>query len=248
MKRIFTLLFAIQITFILFANDLSCQDLNKTRTEENKLQIFLSKASAGDFIVAESGKLLTVISIRSISPKSVVLEEISAPIKNIKPRPSSWKDWVKNKSPGHSSWSLIEIDLGTGEILKCYSFSRSSHIQITSKESLFATLLQLPLKAVPSDKRRRIGPPPSSGESDFRKLWQPPLVFEGTPVKNSSFHVFETNWPKDGTELEGKEITLYFDQDMRIPLPFWIQAETAHATFHLRTIDSGKNLSSPMRY
>lgn len=209
---------------------------------EFRLKDRVEKAKAGDYVVTEANKMITILSIRSITPTSLILEEISAPLQNLKKRPDSWPEWVKANAPGHSSWSMVEIDLKTGQLLECYSFSRSAWLQLSQKESLFATLLHLPMKKVPADKRRKIGPAPMDGEPDFRKIWNPPLVFEGKKVENGNFEVYETIWPQDGSELSGQDVCLYFDKEKHLPLPFWIQVQTSHATAALRTIDSGKNL------
>ncbi|MES2273968.1 MAG: hypothetical protein V4487_07230 [Chlamydiota bacterium] len=207
----------------------------------------IQKAKSDDYIVTEANKMITVVAIRSSNPNTLILEEISIPAENLKKRPTSWAEWVKNKAPGHTSWSMIEIDLQNGQLLECYSFSRAAWINLTRQESLLSTLLTLKLKPIDTGKRRRIGPPPSSGELDIRKIWNPPLIFEGEKVENGDFDVFEANWPDDGTELSGKIVSLYFDREKRFPLPFWIQVDTTHATAALRTIDSGKNLPSTHR-
>jgi hypothetical protein len=233
MLRLFILSFTLSLT-LLFGSDI----LLKER---------LTRAKSGDYIVAESNKMITVLIVRTLTPKSLILEEITAPAKHLKERPASWPEWVKAKAPGHSSWSMVEIDLGSGEIIECYSFSRASWVQLATSESLFATLIQLPLKSIQSGERRRIGPPPGSGESDFRQIWQPPLVFEGKTFPKAIFDAFETQWPQDNTDLAGKAVTLYFDSEIRFPLPYWIQVETSHAIGHFRAIDSGRNLHSPYR-
>lgn len=207
----------------------------------------LEKAKSGDYIVTEANKMITLLAIRSHTSDALILEEISAPVSNLKQMPASWAEWVKAKAPGHTSWSMIEIDLQSGQVLECYSFSRSAWVQVSQNESIMATLLDLPLKPVASDERKRIGPPPLNGEPDFRKIWNPPLIFERKKVENAHFDVFQTTWPKDGSELSNQQVILYFDQEKRIPLPFWIQVDTAHATAALRTIDSGKNLPAPHR-
>jgi hypothetical protein len=214
---------------------------------EFRLKERLEKAKSGDYIVTEAGKMITVLAIRANTANSVILEEISAPVANLKKMPSSWPEWVKAKAPGHTSWSMIEIDLRSGEVLECYSFSRSAWLQVSQNESLIATLLHLPMKNIDSDRRKKIGPQPMEGEMDIRKVWNPPLVFEGQKVENVHFDVYETTWPKDGTELSNQIVSLYFDREKRFPLPFWVQVETSHATAALRTIDSGKNLPSPYR-
>lgn len=142
---------------------------------------------------------------------------------------------------------MLEIDLESGQVLECFSFSRNAHIQISKKESLLATLLQLPLNQVAPKNRRRIGPPPQDGEADFRKLWNPKLTFEGKTLDHSQCDVFETTWPSDGSELDGRQVTLYFDASNKISFPCWIDVETSHITGHFHVVDSGKNLSSPFR-
>ena len=214
---------------------------------ESLLKERLAKAKGGDYIVAESNKMITLLNVRSITPKTLILEEIAAPLKNLKERPGSWAEWVKNRAPGHSSWSMLEIDLESGQIVECYSFSRGTWVQLSASESLFATLIQTPLKPISQQDRRRIGPPPPPGESDFRQIWQPPLVFEGKKLEKAQFDAYEATWPRDGTELAGKTVTLYFDREIRFPIPLWIAVETAHAIGNFRAIDSGKNLPSPHR-
>src|SRR3989344_4760563 len=196
------------------------------------------QAKNGDYIVTESNQTFTILAIRSMTPRSLILEEITAPLKK---RPSSWSEWVKAKAPGHSSWSMMEIDLQSGEVLECYSFSRSAWVQFAPSENLVASLLQLPLHSVDSKQRRRIGPPPGDGESDVRKIWHPPLVFEGKTLSKVTFDAFEAKWPADGSELAEKVITLYFDRELQFPLPYWIQVDLSHATSHVRAIDSGHN-------
>lgn len=211
------------------------------------LQERLSRASCGDYLVLEGGKMITILSIRSVTPSSIVIEEVSVPSQSMNKRPSSWSEWIRAKAPGHTSWSIIELDRSTGEVLECYSFTRSSWIQISSQDSLLATLILLPLELVPLEKRRKIGPPPSSDELDTRKIWSPPVLFEGKKQEGIKFDVYKTIWPKDKSPLSGNTVILYFDREGKFPLPLWIQMETTHANFALRTIDTGKNFPSPFR-
>ncbi|HSX37867.1 MAG TPA: hypothetical protein VLE95_03455 [Chlamydiales bacterium] len=207
----------------------------------------LSIASNGDYLVMEGGKMITLLSIRSINPTSFVLEEVSAPVENLQTRPSSWHEWIKGKAPGHTSWSMFEIQRSNGEILECYSFTRGAWIQLSTKESLIATLLSLSLTPVSHENRRKIGPPPSQGEMDNRKIWSPPALFEGKKQEGMQFDVYETVWPKDQTPFSGNTVLLYFDKEGRFPFPFWIQVEASHANLALRTIDTGKHCPSPYR-
>lgn len=208
----------------------------------------LEKAHKGDFIVLEAGRTLTLLAIRSITDQTLILEEISAPISALPKKNPSWSEWVKTKAPGHSSWSMMEIDLQSREILECYSFSSSAWLPITKEESLIGTLLQLPLAPTPTEERRRIGPSPLQGEADLRSLWNPPLFVDGKQLEGALFDVFQTIWPQDGTELSGKTVSLYFDIGAHSPLPAWIQVDTPHATASIRAIDSGKGLPAIHRH
>ncbi len=222
------------IGFLLFAAAL----LDAT----SPLQERLEKAKVGDYIVTEGGQMVTLLAIRSNHSGTLILEEISAPLSRLQPMPTSWPEWIRAKAPGHTSWSMTEIDLAHGQVLECFSFSRSAWIQTAQNESLIATLLQLPLKKVSDEARKKIGPAPLSDEPDRRKVWHPPLMHEGKQREGARFDAFEAIWPKDGTELAGQEVLLYFDQGKHFPLPFWVEINTSHATVSLRTIDSGINI------
>ena len=207
----------------------------------------LQQAKSGDYIVLEANNIVTLLAIRSINQKTLILEEISVPSRILQHKPVSWAAWVRGNAPGHTSWSMVEIDLKEQQILECYSFSRSAWIALSRQESLLATLLSLPLTPVQSQERRKIGPPPQEGETDRRAPWNPPLVYNGQKLESVLFDVYKTLWPQDGSELSGKTVSLYFDQASRSPLPYWIQVDTAHASASVRAIDSGKNLTSPFR-
>jgi hypothetical protein len=209
---------------------------------ESSLLERLEKSRSGDYIVFEANKTITLLAIRSKMDPCLILEEISAPSDTLKIRPASWADWVKQHAPGHTSWSMMEINLKDREILECYSFSKSAWIPHAAKDNLLATLLQLPLNPVQTTQRRRIGPPPQEGETDRRGIWSPPLMVDGKAFENALFDVFEAIWPQDGSEMGGKNVSLYFDRQNHSPLPYWIQVDTSHATATVRAIDSGKNL------
>ncbi|MEN9654884.1 MAG: hypothetical protein RL235_996 [Chlamydiota bacterium] len=212
------------------------------------LQKRLAEARTGDYLVIESPKTTTLIAIRSNEADAFVIEEISAPSSQLTPYPTSWPDWVKHRAPGHSSWSMIELNIRSGEIIESYSFSKNGWIVLSQEESLFATLLQLPMQLAPTEARKKIGPPPMGGEADTRQIWQPSLVISGKRIGQPRFDVFTATWPQDGTELSGHTVWLYFDQEERCPFPIWVQFDTTHATITLRGIDSGRGLVSPYRF
>lgn len=200
----------------------------------------LEKAKKGDFIVFEANKTITLLVIRSLSHQSLVLEEISAPSHKVKP--GAWNNWIQAKAPGHTSWSMIEIDLVNQRILECYSFNKNAWLPQSPQDSLLATLFHLPLTPVDQKLRRKVGPAPNEGEVDRRKTWNPPLVVDGKKVEHPSFDVYEAAWPKDNSELSGKNICLYLDRDVQTTLPCWIQVDTGQITASVRAIDSGHRL------
>lgn len=230
------LIFLLTFSFPLLASPLTFKDR-------------LGKAKNGDYFVIEANKMISLIAIRFSGAETILIEEIGVPAQNIASRaePSFWKDWVKKRAPGHTSWAMIELELETGQVVECYSFSRGGWMEISPGESLFATLLQLPLHLVPQEHRRRIGPPPLHGEADLRQVWEPPLIFEGKKQEGAHFEVFETAWPDDGSELAGKTLLLYFDAESRFPLPFWIQVESTAAMAQVRTLNAGHHFVSPHR-
>ncbi|MBX9744649.1 MAG: hypothetical protein K2X08_05500 [Chlamydiales bacterium] len=235
MKRIFLLLI------------ISCQIFGSDKeNDSNYLKKRLEHAQKGDYIVAEAGKMITLIALRSRTESSIIFEEISVPAQHFKEkRPQSWAEWVKNQAPGHSSWSMIEIDLTSNQILECYSFSRASWLQLATQDSFLSTLLRLPLQQITKHQRKKIGPAPNTDEVDHRKIWQPPLIINGQQIEQPHFDAYAAEWPKDHSELSGQTVTLYFNEESKFPLPYWIQIDTTHAAVSMRVIDSGSHLASP---
>lgn len=200
----------------------------------------LEKAKKGDYIVTEIGKMTTLIAVRGLQSNSLILEEISAPSESL--HVASWSKWILEKAPGHTSWTMLEMDLQSAQVVECYSFSKSSWIRLSGKEGFFTTLLKLPMQPVSIQQQKKIGPPPMEGEPDVRKIWSPPFFFEGKKVESPHFEVFETTWPEDDSELSQQKVSLYFDKTQQIAFPFWVQIETSHITGNLKMIDAGKNL------
>lgn len=224
---------AIICTFCWFSN-VFCSDF--------VLQERLKLAKNGDYIVTESNQMISLLAIRSITDESLILEEISAPLSAFNPRPSDWSEWVRHSAPGHSSWSMIEIELTYHQLIECYSFSRSAWMQLSPQESLISTLLNLSLRPLAKNDQRRIGPAPLNDDMDTRKIWKPPLIVDGKPLPDIEFDVFQTTWPEDGTDLAGNSIVLYFDHGNHSPFPAWMQIDTTHASASMRMIDSGHDL------
>ena len=73
----------------LFSLLLCCASLSG---EDFQMRDRLVKAKSGDYIVTEANKMITVVAIRSSSPNSLVFEEISVPLQNLKKMPASWAE------------------------------------------------------------------------------------------------------------------------------------------------------------
>lgn len=205
-------------------------------------------AKKGDYIVTEQNKTYTLLHIHTINGHKLILEEISIPSHQLKQKQFNWKKWVLEGAKGHTSWIAYEIDLQNDKIIECYSFNKKTFLAGNQIDSFLMILFKLDLKDQPDLEKRRIGPPPPPGEIDYRKIWNPPLYFNGKQVASPKYHACQSIWPKDETELSGKEIILYFDQENELfPFPYWIQIADGSLKFKIRTVDSGTNLQSPFK-
>ena len=216
-----------------------------------------SKAKEGDFAVFEQQKQITLFRIAKKTDKELIVEEVTA---TAKPADLNWQAWLTQGAPMHTSWTLSRFDLATGAIQSIYSYGTNEWIQTDGARDVtltfLPTLFTLPLVVVLENDRKRIGPPPESGESDRRKLWVPKAIFQGK-ANLVPFYVFRVEWPKDVTELSGKVIYLYIpgsneskknerqtDECLNY-FPYWVEVVGKISKVKLRVIDSGKNLTSP---
>lgn len=201
----------------------------------------ITKAEEGAFYVSQQGKMASVLIFKEIKGNILLLEEISFPC-DLAKTIDNYHSWVEDFAPGNTSWIIYEIDLQNQELLEAYSFSRDAYLHFHEEDNFLSVLLGLQLYPVPLEKRRRIGPPPPSGSSDYRALWNPPVTVNGKKVKGN-FSVFHTLWPKDESLLSNKRLELYFDENH--PLPFWIQVYSGHGSVFSKMIDSGKKMKTP---
>lgn len=206
------------------------------------------KGTPGDFIVTAQEGIYTILILRDKEKKQLILEEISIPQKQLEVKKIHWQNWLDQKAPGHSSWSLFEIDLEQGKLIESYSINKQSWLYVDSSEFLLSKLLELPLHKVNKEARKKIGPPPGPGEQDFRSIWNPPLVYSGKILKKPSFEVYQGQWPHDRSIIKDCLIDFYFSSlDPLFPFPYWIEIQSAHYTLTIRAIDSGKGLISPIK-
>lgn len=204
-------------------------------------------AEPGDFVVTAQQSNYSLLCIRSITPEVIIFEEISIPSAQIDLKSNNWKQWVLDKAPGHTSWTLHEIDRETGNLIECFSCSKNGWLHLDRADQFLTRLFSLPLTPIPLGERKKIGPKPTNGEIDHRAPWNPPLVIEGKKIEKPSFDALKTRWPDDGTLLSLCFIELYFAKaPVSLPFPCWLEVQSPHYTFKMRTIDAGKGLVSPL--
>jgi len=177
----------------------------------------------GDFVVTAQQSNYSLLSVRAVTPEVILFEEISIPATQIDLKNNDWKKWVAQKAPGHTSWTLHEIDRETGALIECFSYSKNGWIHLNQAEQFLTRLFRLPLTPIPASERKKIGPKPGAGELDHRAPWNPPLVIEGKKVPNPTFEALKGRWPDDGTLLSLCFLELYFSQTpVPLPFPCWL--------------------------
>jgi hypothetical protein len=200
----------------------------------------LLKGSPGDYVVTAQEKNLSLLRIDKIDPSELVLEEVVAPLAALNLEKINWPNWIQKGAPGHTAWVRYRIDLKKGELLESYSLDHKE--QISFQQPLLSKMLNLELTKTALEFRRKIGPVPQAGEDDRRALWLPRIIFEDKKVSKPLCDIFEARWPDDGTDLALCRLEFYFLQGF--PFPCWIEAKSAHYTFKIHSLASGKNLSS----
>lgn len=208
----------------------------------------LSQAEVGEFIVLAFDKRLVLADIVEKSGDVLTLEEISAPLSIAVPPKGGWQAWIAEGAPQHTSWTRTRIDLATDAIESIYSLDTKEFLA-KDTQNFLPTLLALPFQKVESSERKRVGPAPMPGELDLRRLWTPKIMFDGHEVK-TSVDVMRVCWPKDGSELSGKVLDLYFPHAPALSFfPYWIEGWGPFSKFNVRVVDSGhlplSQLSSP---
>ncbi|MBS0621376.1 MAG: hypothetical protein JSR80_00230 [Verrucomicrobia bacterium] len=193
----------------------------------------LQRAKAGDFLVTLQGRTYTLLLIKEFQGNSLVIEEISFPKQKGGRIDFSWKTWVEQGAPGHTSWIRSEIESATGQIQSCYSYSERKWLSTTC-DSFLPTLLSLHFQQVSDSQRAKTG----SGH-----LWQPPLSFQGKQRRDLPFNAYVGRWPCDNSLLSGRLLTIYLPaQEGPYPdyFPYWIDVQD----YKIRVVDTGSGLLS----
>ncbi|MBM3193673.1 MAG: hypothetical protein FJZ59_05525 [Chlamydiae bacterium] len=205
----------------------------------------LLKGAVGDYVVTEQNRLCSLIRIHTLDGSKITIEEISFPYSSL---PSDIPNWIKDKALGHTSWSLLQIDIKTNTLEKCFSFTKNAYLSFSENDSFFLKILHLPLDLIQDDERKRIGSPLKEG-LDTRKIWNPELFFEGKKEASPEFTAYKLLYPKDGSPLSGKRIELFFNKSNELfPFPYWGQiTDDSQASLKFRVVASGRNLFSPKK-
>ena len=205
----------------------------------------LKKAQEGDYIVTMQNKTYTLLHISEKSQEFLTLEEITLPEGRASQRGydwQGWKQWVSDAAPGNCSWVKYQIHLPSGQMQQFFSFTKNAWINLSQADNFLSTLLNLNLQKIPYHQQKKVG------AFNQRRIWQPRLIFEGKEVPGVSFDAWQARWPRDGSELSMKTMTIYLPEDndaYPAYFPYWLQIQGKLAKAKIRIIDSGKNLSSP---
>lgn len=206
----------------------------------------LKRAKPGDFIATAQNKTYSVLHIYDKKDNILTIEEISVPMGKFSLKNFSWKRWVEQNAPKHTSWVMYNIDLNTAQMKEYFSFTKNGWYDMPQRDNFLSTLLNLRLEKIPPQERKKIGFNLSG--NDRKGLWQPRMIVNGKAIEGVSFDAWRTHWPKDGTELSGKLIEVYVpEENEKYPsyFPYWLQISGMIGNAKVRIIDSGTQLVSP---
>lgn len=210
----------------------------------------LPLAQKGDFIVISAGKTETLLNIVDKQNTTITIEEIAIPEQIRKSYKMPWKQWALQGAPGNTSWVIYDIDLTNGKMARYYSFSKQGWFEIPEADNFLSKLLTLKLYKIPENERKMMGPKPTTGP-DWRKIWQPTLIFDGKKVDGVTFDAWRTVWPKDKSDLSGKTIDVYLPksgENYPSYFPYWLQVSGVVGKAKVRIIDSGNKLDTQKKF
>lgn len=200
----------------------------------------MSEAKVGDYIVVRQEKTYSLLNVLFVDTNRIVLEEISTTENK-----GSWKEWMQKGSPGATAWLIYEIDTDNDRLIECFAPAERRWVFLDSSTQFFPRLLSLSFDKIPDSKRRKIGPAPTLGENDHRKIWNPRISQEGQLSTSPVATAYCAQWPDDTTRLAGCKIELYFDEGRKeFPFPVWLEISNGHYTMKMQVVDSGSNMSS----
>lgn len=203
--------------------------------------IFLN-GEIGDYSIYQNGNSVTLLSIHSKDLPYITFEEITLPKEvydNVKGE--KLNNWLQQKAPGSTSWTLMEMDTSNLSITSTYCLSRKAHLFLSKEDTLISSLLGLELKLLPVGHLARTGPRPAT-KKDERPIWVPSMFVNGKKETPDKVDVYVATWGKDSSPLSEKNIDLYILNNF--PFPYWIQIHGDYGSKKMISIDSGHNLVS----
>ena len=227
MKYLFTIL--LLCTYV-YANDL-------------QLKSQLSEASPGSYVVTEQAKSCALLYIREKVDNLLVIEEISIPFSNFTRQKMSWRQWFEIGAPGHTLWTVSQINLDTGVFEETYSYTHQGWVDMSDSNSFLCQLLNLNFSKIPICERKRVGLPPGVNKKDNRPIWNPRVFIDGVQQTNIPFSAYKARWHRDNSELSCKVINIYLPESNteNYPtfFPYLVEVEGKVANVKLRIIDAG---------
>jgi len=213
-----------------------------------QLKEILRQAEPGSYLVTQQGKFASLLYIKSTSSSSLVLEEITIPCSSFAHYQLSWKAWLQQGAPGHTSWTTSLMNLHTGLFEQTYSYTHHSWMDLSQTSSFLSTLMNLTFEEAPLAERKKVGLPPGHNKPDHRPLWYPRAIVDGHPVSSVPFKVYRAHWPRDQSDLSSRAIDIYLPAETTECLtffPYWVEVEGRIGNAKLRVIDSGRHAHSP---
>lgn len=221
--------------------------------EELYLKNLMQTAEPGGYVITEQNKTFTFLHIHDKTTDALVIEEVTIPATSFARHRIGWKEWFERGGPGHTSWTMSQINLQTGKLEETFSFTHQGWLDLSDSNPFLTTLFNLSFHRIPEDQRRRVGLAPGYGKPDHRPIWHPRLIVEGQLIPNIPFSVWKGRWPSDGSDLARKLIEIYLPYGEahpnlpRFPIyfPYWLEVEGKIGSAKVRIVDSGTGASSP---
>lgn len=179
--------------------------------------------TTGDSIILQQASTIYALTL-SENPTSFFIAKAPNTLLN-RTQYSSWLDWLNHGADG----ALETVTTNVADLQ-------------TQFPELFV-VLTLSWEKIPSDQRKKRGPPPLEGEMDFRPDWNPKIVVNGTIIKDCVSVAYDTHWPKDGSDASEKRLIAYFPINEKAIswFPYWIEFPGLKSA--LFVIDSKKDLT-----
>lgn len=203
----------------------------------------LIEGEIGSYVVTEQRELASLLHLHSKGEGHLLLEEVSIPLSQAKG--VAWKEWLEGGAPGHTAWTLYEVDLKEVRITRCYSFTQKGWMRTEELTAFFIPFISLELHPFSEEEQLARGPSKRAGEVD-RRPWAPPQIVAGVKQPLPDYEVYTTTWIADQSELSKQPLLLYLDKrESHFPFPYWVQTGDGAIKFKVRAIDSGRGLRSP---